>query len=99
MDVSKTDEILADFLIHYKMDGQDPKLGTFRSHWFSIKRQFLQRGLTIDEHNFPKSIIALQERGQKLPRRATVNGNYKPRKPVNEKLINCYNATRRDDCH
>lgn len=64
MDISKTDEILADFLIRYKIDGQDPKPGTFRSHWFSIKRQFSQRGLKMEKHNFPKTIISLEERGK-----------------------------------
>ena len=64
MDISKTDEILADFLMNYKMDGLVPKPGTFRSHWFSIKRQFSQRGLKMEKQNFPKTMISLEERGK-----------------------------------
>ena len=64
MDISKTDEILADFLIQYKIDDQDPKPGTFRAHWFSIKRQFSQRGLKMEKHNFPKTMTSLEERGK-----------------------------------
>ena len=68
MDVSKTDELLADFLIRYKVGGvhgdQDPKLATFECRWASIKRQFSQRGLKMEKHNFPKTMISLEERGK-----------------------------------
>ena len=81
MDVSKTDELLADFLNRYKVGGvhgdQDPKLATFECRWASIKRQFSLRGLTVKKNNFPNTYTSLKDRRQTL---SQMEKNIKARK-------------------
>ena len=64
MDVTKTDAILADYL--KLLGGIDPKYSTFWQEWKGLRRQFTLRGFTFEKNNFPKTITALEERGQAL---------------------------------
>ena len=67
LDDTKTDEILADYLIGYKLQSDmDPAFSTFWDRWKTLRRQFTLRGLTFEKNNFPKTITALEERGQAL---------------------------------
>ena len=70
MDVSKTDEVLSDYLTSYKIGGihgdKDPTSGTMKCLWASFRRQFAQRGLTVTPDNFPKSNVTVQNRRQTL---------------------------------
>ena len=88
MDVSKTDELLADFLIRYKVGGvhgdQDPKLATFECRWASIKRQFSLRGLTVKKNNFPNTYTSLKDRRQTL---SQMEKNIKARKETGKTFI------------
>ena len=60
MDVSTIDEALANFLIRYEV------YELFKHHSGSMKRQFSLRGLIIDEQNFPKTILSLNDRRKTL---------------------------------
>ena len=62
MDVSKIDEVLANFLIRYEV------YTTFKYDSGAIKRQFSLRGLIIDEQNFPKTILSMNDRRKILPK-------------------------------
>lgn len=88
MDVSKTDELLADFLIRYKVGGvhgdQDPKLATFECRWASIKRQFSLRGLTVKKNNFPNTYTSLKDRRQTL---SQMEKNIKARKETGKSFV------------
>ena len=94
MDVSKTDELLADFLNRYKVGGvhgdQDPKLATFECRWASIKRQFSLRGLTVKKNNFPNTYTSLKDRRQTL---SQMEKNIKSRKETGKSFtvnVLCY---------
>ena len=77
MDISKIDEALANFLIRY----EDYKI--FQNHSGSIKRQFSLHGLVIDEQNFPKTILSLNDR-QKTLRKLTAEIQDKQIEPETE---------------
>ena len=70
MDVTQTDEVLADFFATYKIGGldsdKDPTIGTFKCLVSSFKRQFSLRGLDVGTDNFPKTISTVNKRLNKL---------------------------------